>query len=159
MVRTDHEPTPDEAVAALRTVHQGSERVITSSVGPRWMWTASGLVVFLYCAAIDLFPAVGPWLLWPVLAVVLAADVALHTRAGSARLGRPVTVSSRLPRTVTWRLLRLAPLVGLGVAALVISLVDLPHGGIYFGALAGLYLIFVSPRYQLWLLRRPGRTA
>jgi hypothetical protein len=153
-------PTPEEAAAALRTVRQGKERVITSALGARWMWVGGGLVVFVYCSAIDLFPAVSTWLLWPVLAVLLVVETALHTRMGSALLGRPVSVSGRsLPLTLGWRVLRVAPLVGLGVVALVISVTHLPHGGIYFGAIAGGYIAFVSPRFQVWLLRRHGKVA
>jgi hypothetical protein len=154
-----NEPTPEEAAAALRAVHEGKEQVIKSAMGSRWMWIVSGLVVFFYCAADDLFPAASPWLTWAVLAFVLVAVVGLRTRVGSALLGRPVTVSSRsLPLTFKWRLLRIAPVLGLGIAtALVVLLLHLPHGGIYYGALAGLYIMFLGPGFQLWLLRRQDR--
>lgn len=124
------------------------------------MAVGGGLVVFLCCSATDLFPSVSPWLFWPVLAVLLVVETALHTRVGSSLLGRPVSVSGRsLPLTLAWRVLRVAPLVGLGVVALVISVTHLPHGGIYFGAIAGVYIAFVSPKFQLLLLRRHGRVA
>jgi hypothetical protein len=153
-----NDPTPEEAAAALRAVHEGRQRVIKSAMGSRWLSIAGGLVVFLYCAATDLFPAANPWLTWPVLALVLVAAVGLQTRVGSSLLGRPVAVSSRsLPLTFKWRLLRIAPVLGLGIAAALVALLHVPHGGIYYGALAGLYIMFVGPRFQLWLLRRQDR--
>ncbi|MGC4748542.1 hypothetical protein ACLQ28_23250 [Micromonospora sp. DT201] len=154
-----NEPTPEEAAAALRTVHEGKEQVITSAVGSRWIWIVSGLAVFLYSLANDLFPAAGPWLTWLLLAFLLVAVVGLRTRVGSTLTRRPVIVSGRsLPLPVKWRLLRIAPVLGLGIAvAMVVSLLHLPHGGIYYGALAGIYIMFLSPRLQLWLLRRQDR--
>lgn len=154
-----NEPTPEEAAAALRAVHEGRQQVIRSAMGSRWMWIVSGLVVFLYCAVNDLFPATSPWLSWVMLAFVLVAVVGLRTRVGSTLLGVPVTVSRRsLSLTLRWRLLRMAPVLGFGIAAAVAILVlHLPHGGIYYGALAGLYIMFLCPRFQLWLLRRQDR--
>ncbi len=154
-----NQPTPEEAAAALRAIHAGREQVINSSIGSRWIWIVNGLVVFLYCAAIDLFPSASPWLIWPVLAFVLLGVVGLRTRVGSTVLGRPVIVSRRsLPLSFKWRLLRIAPVLGLGIAAaLIVPLLHLPHGAIYYGALAGLYIIFLGPRFQLWLLRRQDR--
>lgn len=152
-------PTPEEAAAALRVVHEGKQQVISSALGARWTWIVSGLVVFGYCTAVDLVPAASPWLTWVALAVVLVLVIGLRTRAGSALLGRPVTVSSRsLPLTATSRLLRGVPVLGLGIAAaLAALLLHLPHAGIYYGALAGLYIMFLGPRFQLWLLRRQDR--
>ncbi len=148
------DPTPEEAAAALRAVRESREQVIKSATESRWLGVASGLVVLLYCAAIDLFPAASPWLTWPLLAIALVAAVGLQTRAGSTLLGRPVS----LRLTFTWNLLRIAPVLGLGIAvALIVSLLHLPHGDTYYGALAGLYIIFLSPRFQLWLLRRQNR--
>ncbi|GIH17700.1 hypothetical protein [Rugosimonospora africana] len=153
-----NEPTPEEAATALRAVREGKEQVIRSALGSQWIWIGSGLIVFFYCTAVDLFPTASPWLTWPVVAIVLVGVVGLHTRAGSTLLGRPVRVSDRsLPLTFAWRLLRVAPVLGLGIVALAVSLLHLPHGGIYFGALAGLYIMFLSPRFQLWLLRRQDR--
>lgn len=149
-----NEPTPEEAAAALRAVHEGRERVIKSAVGFRWLSIASGLVVFLYCAANDLFPAARTWLGWPVLALMLVLLFGLHTRVGNTLLGRPVTVSSRSLST-TFSLLRFAPLLGIVIAVvLIIQLLHVPHGMIYYGALVGLYISFLGPRFQLWLLRR-----
>lgn len=150
-----NDPTPDEAAAALRTVHEGKQQVIKSALGSRWRWIASGLVVFLYCAATDLFPAQA-WLGWPVVACCLVLAVGLRTRVGGTLLGRSVAVSSRsLSVSLKWRLLRVAPIVGIGiVVALLVALFHVPHGGIYYGALAGLYLVFLGPGFQLWLLRR-----
>ena len=154
-----NEPTPEEAAAALRTVHEGREQVIKSAVGSRSLSIASGLIVFLYSAANDLFPATRPWLTWAVLAFMLVLVFGLHTRVGSSLLGRPVTVSSRsLPLASKWRLLRTALIFGIGIAvALIILLLHVPHGLVYYGALAGLYIIFLGPRFQLWLLRRQDR--
>lgn len=46
-------------------------------------------------------------------------------------------------------------LLGIAIAmAVIIQLLHVPHGAIYYGALAGLYIIFLGPRFQLWLLRR-----
>jgi hypothetical protein len=153
-----NEPTPDEAAAALRTVHEGRERVIRSAVGSRWQSIVGGLIVFLYCTAIDLFP--GRTLLgWPVLVLVLVLVLGLHTRVGSTLLGRPVVVSDRsLSVTFTGRLLRLAPLLGVVIAViLIIQLFHVRHGVLYYGALVGLYIIFLGPRFQLWLLRRKDK--
>lgn len=154
-----NEPTPEEAAAALRTVHEGRERVIRSALGARWMSIASGLIVFGYSLCYDLFPSVRPWLTWVLVAVLLVLSYGLRTRFGSSVLGRQVTVSSRsLPLSLKWRLLRIAPLLGIAVAmALIIQLLHVPHGMIYYGALAGLYIIFLGPRFQLWLLRRQDR--
>lgn len=153
-----NEPTPDEAAAALRAVHEGREQVIRSAVGFRWLWIVCGLVVFLYCAAIDLFPAVVPWLSLAVLAFVLVVVVGLRTRVGGTLLGLPVALSSRgLPATFEWRLLRIAPMLGMAIAAALVALFQVPHGGIYYGALAGLYIMWLGPRFQLWLLRRQNR--
>jgi hypothetical protein len=154
-----NEPTPEEAAAALRTVHEGKEQVIKSALGSRWMWIVSGLIVFLYCAAIDLFPGAGTWLGWPFVACCLLLALGLRTRVGSALLGQPVRVSSRsVPLTITSRLLRIVPLLVIGVVAVVlVPLLHVPHGGIYYGALAGLYIMFLGPRFQLWLLRRQDR--
>ncbi|KAA2262707.1 hypothetical protein F0L68_12500 [Solihabitans fulvus] len=152
-----NEPTPAEAAAALRAVHEGKEQVIKSASGSRWMWIISGLVAFLYSAANDLFPAERGWLGLPVVAMCLVLALSLRTRVGGTLLGRPVMVSSRnLP--LTWRLLRMAPIFGIAIAvALIIQLFHVPHGGIYYGALAGLYIIFLGPRFQLWVLRRQNR--
>jgi hypothetical protein len=156
-VATVNEPTPEEAVTALRAVGEGKERVITSALGTRWIWLGSGLVVFFYCVGIDLFPAASPWLTLATVALVLVAGVALRTRVGSTLLGRPVRVSSRSLST-TSGLLRFAPLLGVVIAVvLIIQLFHVPHGMIYYGALVGFYVGFLGPRFQLWLLRRQGR--
>ncbi|GAA1707246.1 hypothetical protein [Fodinicola feengrottensis] len=154
-----NEPTPEEAAAALRSVHEGKERVINSAAGSRWLWIVSGLVIFLYCAVNALFPATQVWLIWVLVAFTVALTLALRTRVGSALLGRPVTVSSRsLPLSFSWRLLRMAPVLGIGiVVALVVLLLHVPYGQIYYGALAGLYIATIGPRFQLWLLRRQGK--
>jgi hypothetical protein len=154
-----NEPTPEEAAAALRTVREGRERVMKSVVGSRWVSIVSGLVVFGYCVANDLIPATRPWLSWVLLAVALVLVVVLRTRVGSSLFGRPVTVSSRsLPAVSKWSLLRIAPLLGLSIAAgVIIPLLHVPHGAIYYGALAGLYIIALGPRFQLWLLRRQDK--
>ncbi|HEX4226522.1 MAG TPA: hypothetical protein VHZ97_29430 [Pseudonocardiaceae bacterium] len=154
-----NEPTPDEAAAALRAVHDGRERVIKSAIGSRWVWIAAGLFVFLYSTATDLFPKAGPGLSLAPLAVVLVMVVAGRTRVGSSLLGRQVTVSSRtLEVAVKWRLLRVGVIVAVGIAvAATTQLLHLPHAGIYYGALVGLYIIFLGPRFSLWLLRRQGK--
>lgn len=150
-----NEPTPEEAAAALRAVHDGREQVIRSAMGSRWLWIACGLIVFLYSLVDDLVPASRHWLSWAVLGVLLVLVFGLRTRVGSSLLGRPVAVSSRgLPLTLTSRLLRVTPLLGLVAVAVIIRLLNVPHGGIYYGALAGLFVIFVPPRFQQWLLRR-----
>jgi hypothetical protein len=117
---------------------------------------AGGLIVFLYCLISDLFPAGQTWLNVSVLVVVIGLVVGLRTRVGSTLLGRQVVVSSRsFPLSLRWRLLRMAPIFGCGIAAaLIVLLLHVPHGQIYYGALAGLYIIFLGPRFQLWLLRR-----
>jgi hypothetical protein len=154
-----NEPTPEEAAAALRAVHEGRERVIRSSVDSRWLSVVCGLLVFLYCATDDLFPAAQTWVNVAMLAVVVVLVVGLRTRVGSSLLGRPVIVSSRsLPLDLKWRLLRIAPILGCGIAVtLIVLLLHVPHGQIYYGALAGLYIIFLGPRFQLWLLRRQDK--
>ncbi|HJP73441.1 MAG TPA: hypothetical protein VJ914_04185 [Pseudonocardiaceae bacterium] len=151
------EPTPEEAAAALRAVHEGREQVIKSVTGsPRWLWIFSGLYVFAYCTITDLFPRIGPWANLGMLAILLVFVFALRTRKGSALLGRPVVVSGRsIPISLKWRLVRVVPILATGiVAAVLIGLFHVPHGAIYYGALAGLYIIFLGPRFQLWLLRR-----
>ncbi|WP_239155250.1 hypothetical protein [Amycolatopsis sp. FDAARGOS 1241] len=56
------------------------------------------------------------------------------------------------------RLLRIAPILGIGVAvAVVAELFPVPHGEVYYGALAGLYIVVLDPRFKLWLLRRQER--
>jgi hypothetical protein len=151
-----NEPTPEEAAAALHTVRQGKDQVIRSAIGSRWLWILSGLVLFAYCVAIDLFPAVRDWLMWPFLLACLALSLGLRTRTGGALLGRPLAVSSRsLSVGLKWRLLRMVPILAIGIAgALLIAFLHVPHGAIYYGALAGLYIMFLGPRFQLWLLRR-----
>lgn len=152
-----NEPTPRQAAAALRAVHEARERVITAAAGPRWLWTARGLLIFAYSVANDLFPAARIWP-WAIGALVLALALGLRTRMGSALLGRPVTGSDRsLPVTFRWRLARFAPVLGLGIAAALIAAFRVPYGGIYYGALAGLFLMILGPRFQLWLLRRRER--
>jgi hypothetical protein len=152
-----NEPTPEEAAAALRAVHEGRERVLRSSMGSRWLWIACGLLVFLYCTVNDLFPATQRWLTWAVLAVLLLLALGLRTRVGSSLLGRPVTVSRSFPVTLPSRLLRLLPVLGMAVAAALIVLLHVPHGEIYYGALAGIYIIVLGPRFRLWLLRRQDK--
>lgn len=152
-----NEPTPEEAAAALRAVHEGKQQVIRSILGGRWIWIVSGLVVFLYCVANDLLPATRPWLTWAALAVVLVAAAGLRTRVGSTLLGRPVALSPR-SLSSTFGLLRFAPLLGIViVVVLIIELLHVPHGQIYYGALVGFYIGFLGPRFQLWLLRRQGK--
>jgi hypothetical protein len=65
-------------------------------------------------------------------------------------------VSSRsLPSTLRWNLPRVAPVIVISVAvAVIVPLLHVPHGVIYYGALAAFYIIFLGPRFQLWLLRR-----
>jgi hypothetical protein len=154
-----NEPTPEEAAAALRAVHEGRERVIKSAVGSRCLSIVGGLIVFLYCAVNDLYPATGGWLTWALLAFMLVLVFAMRTRVGGALLGRPVAVSDRsLPLPLKWRLLRIAPILGFAIAvAVIIQLLHVPHGELYYGALAGLYIIFLGPRFQLWLLRRQDK--
>ena len=151
-----NEPTPEEAAAALRAVHEGRQQVIKSATGSRWLWVASGLIVFVYCLINDLIPATGPWLTWVLFAIALAFAFVMRTRVGSSLLGRPVTVSSRsLPLTFKWKLFRILPIIGIAtVVAVLIQAFHVPHGEIYYGALAGLYITFLGPRFQLWLLRR-----
>ncbi|HEX7305382.1 hypothetical protein [Lentzea sp.] len=150
------EPTPEEAAAALHTVRQGKDQVVRSAVGSRWLWIGSGLALFAYCVAIDLVPAVRDWLLWPFLLVCLAVSFGLRTRAGGTLLGRRVAVSNRsLSVGPGWRLLRMVPVLAIGiVGALLIAWLRVPHATIYYGALASLYVMFLGPRFQLWLLRR-----
>lgn len=148
---TKDEPTPEQAAAALRVVDDGRERVIRSAIGPRSLSIVGGLVVFLYGVADDLFPAARPWLGLPVVAVVLVLAIALRTRAGSSLLGQPVMVSRQ-------RFLRAAPVLGIGIAvALIVTLFHVPHGEIYYGALVGCYIMFLGPRFQLWVLRRQDK--
>ena len=151
-----NEPTPEEAAAALRAVHDGRQHVIKSASGSRWLWAASGLIVFLYCLANDLIPATRPWLTWVLLAIALGASFVIRTRVGSSFFGRPVTVSNRsLPLTFKWKLFRMLPILAIGFGAgTLIQVFHVPHGEIYYGALAALYIIFLGPRFQLWLLRR-----
>ncbi|USX53920.1 hypothetical protein [Lentzea sp. HUAS12] len=150
------EPTPEEAAAALHAVRQGKDQVARSALGSRGLWIACGLALFAYCVVIDLAPAVGSWLLWPFLLVCLGLSFALRTRTGGALLGRRVAVSNRsLPVGLRWRLLRLVPVLLIGiVGALLIAWLQVPHAAIYYGALAGLYVVFLGPKFQLWLLRR-----
>ncbi|WP_330276654.1 hypothetical protein OG205_13965 [Lentzea sp. NBC_00516] len=150
------EPTPEEATAALHSVRRGKDQVISSAIGSRLLWIVSGLALFAFCVVIDLFPAVSGWLIWPFLLVCLALSLGLRTRTGGALFGRPVAVSNRsLSVGLRWRLLRVAPVLAIGiVGALLIAWLHVPHGGIYYGALAGLYIMFLGPRFQLWLLRR-----
>jgi hypothetical protein len=154
-----NEPTPEEAAAALRAVHEGRDQVIRSAVGGRWLSIIGGVIVFLYCVSIDLFPAAQPWITWVLVAVMLALVFGLRTRVGGTLLGRSVGVSGRtMPVSAKWRLLRMSPILGIAIAAaLIIQLFHVPHGVIYYGALAGLYVIFLGPRFQLWLLRHQDR--
>ncbi|HWC78751.1 MAG TPA: hypothetical protein VG756_02190 [Pseudonocardiaceae bacterium] len=156
-----NEPTPDEAAAALRAVQESREQVISSSPGPWWTSIVCGLVVFAYCAAVDLFPAAGTWLNVAALAFCLVLVFGRPTRVGGTLLGQRVMVSGRsLPLSLTSRLLRIAPVVVIGIAAvLLILLLHLPHVGIYYGAAAGLFIMVLDPRFQLWLLRRQNRNS
>ncbi|MFD5827325.1 hypothetical protein [Lentzea sp. NPDC060358] len=149
-------PTPEEAAAALNTVRQGKEQVIRSAAGSRGLWIGCGLALFAYCVVIDLFPAASGWLTWPFVLGCLALSFALRTRAGGALFGRPVAVSNRsLAVGLRWRLLRMVPVIAIGiVGALMIAWLHVPHATIYYGALAGLYVVFLGPRFQLWLVRR-----
>jgi hypothetical protein len=151
-----NEPTPEQAAAALHTVRHGKEQVIESAGWSRRAWIISGLVVFLYCVVIDLVPSVRSWLHWPLVLGCLAFALVLRTRRGSAMLGRPVSVSNRsLQVGLRWRLLRLVPLLAIGIGgSLLVNWLELPHGTIYYGALAGLYLMVLGPKLQLWMLRR-----
>lgn len=150
-----NKPTPEEAAAALRTARESRERVVTSALGARWIPIVAGLVVFGYTVAIDLLPATKPWLTWVVLAVALLVVVLLRTRIGGSWLGQPVAVSNRALPPAIWRV---APVVGLSiVAGVAVPLFHIPHGTIVYGALAGLYIIFLGPRFQLWLLRRQDK--
>lgn len=156
---TVNEPTPDEAAAALRAVREGRERVIKSALGARWVWVASGLLVIFYCTVNDLFHTAAPWLNLGVVAVLLLLAVGGRTRVGSSLLGRSVVVSDRsLPVALKWRLLRVGVIFGIAIGvALIMLLFHLPHGEIYYGAVAGLYVIFLGPRLQLWLLRQQDK--
>lgn len=153
-----NEPTPEEAAAALRTVHDGREQVLRSALRSRWIWIVCGVVVFLYSTINDLFPATNPWLSVGTLVFVVVAVVGLRTRVGSTLLGQSVTVSSRsLPLTFKWHLVSIAPVFVLGIFAAVTVSLHLPHAGIYYGALAGLYIMFLGPRFQMWLRHRQDR--
>ncbi|MEV4598521.1 hypothetical protein AB0K15_14045 [Amycolatopsis sp. NPDC049253] len=163
MDRTDkaaamvNEPTPDEAVAALRTIHRSRERVIASGAGSRWLSITMGLAVFLGCAASDLLPPAQAWVGWTILGLVVVLAIGLTTRSGGTLLGRPVLVSDR-SLSVAARLLRIAPILGIGIAvAVVTETLDVPHAKIYYGALTGLYIVFLDPAFKLWLLRRQER--
>lgn len=150
-----NEPTPEEAAAALRAARESRGRVAASVLGARWIPIVAGLVVFGYTVATDLVPATKPWLTWVVLAVALLLVLLLRTRIGGSLLGRPVAVSSRTLPPAIWRV---APVIGLSiVAAVAIPLLRIPHGAICYGALAGLYIIFLGPRFQRWLLRRQDK--
>ncbi|MEV0069911.1 hypothetical protein [Amycolatopsis sp. NPDC050768] len=152
-----NEPTPDEAVAALRTIHESRERVIASVASSRWLSITGGVAVFLGCAASDLLPPAQAWVGWAILGLVVVLALGLTTRSGSAFLGRPVLVSDR-SLSVAARLLRIAPILGIGIAvAVVTGTLDVPHGKVYYGALTGLYIVFVDPGFKLWLLRRQER--
>jgi hypothetical protein len=153
------EPTPEEAAAALHTVRESRVRVFESAVGARWMWIAGGVVVFGYTVATDLIPATQPWLTWVLLALVFGLIAVMRSRIGGSLLGRPVAVSRRtLPAAFRGRLLLLAPILGISiVVAVVVPLFHVPHGAIYYGALAGLFLAFLGPRLRLWVLRRQDR--
>ncbi|GLY53142.1 hypothetical protein [Lentzea sp. NBRC 102530] len=151
-----NEPTPEEAAAALRTIRQSREQVIKSAVGSRRLWIGCGLALFLYCTAIDLFPAARGWLHWPFVITCLALSFIMRTRMGGSLLGRSVAVSNRsVPTNLKWRLLRIVPLLVIAIGGVVLVLVlHPPHATIYYGALAGLYIAFLGPRLQLWMLRK-----
>ncbi|GAB3398969.1 hypothetical protein [Amycolatopsis echigonensis] len=150
-----NKPTPEEAAAALRTARESRERVAASALGARRTSVVAGLVVFGYTVAIDLAPATRPWLTWVVLAVALILVVVLRTRVGGSWLGQQVAVSDRALPPAVWRV---APFLGLSIiAAVAVALLRIPHGTIVYGALAGLYVIFLGPRFQLWLLRRQDK--
>ncbi|WP_326834888.1 hypothetical protein VSH64_08165 [Amycolatopsis rhabdoformis] len=152
-----HEPTPDEAVAALRTVRESREQVIESATGSRWLSVVLGLGVFLGCAANDLLPASLRWVSWVLLGLLVVLALGMLTPTGGALVGRPLLVSDR-NQSVGVRLLRVAPIVGIGIVVAVgVEVFGLAHGKIYYGALIGLYIVFADPPFQRWLLRRPGR--
>ena len=154
MSEPENKPTPEEAAAALRTARESRERVVASALGAR-IPTVAGLVVFGYTVAIDLIPATRPWLTWVVVAVALVLVVLLRTRTGGSLLGLPVAVSRRTLGRSVWRIV---PVIGLSiVAAVAVPLLHIPHGLIWYGALAGLYIIFLGRRFQLWLLRRQDK--
>ena len=155
MSEPPNEPTPEEAAAALRTARESRERVAVSALGARWIPIVAGLVVFGYTVANDLLPVTRPWLTWVTVAAALLLAVLLRTRTGGSLLGRPVAVSRRTLSPSVWSLV---PVIGLLIAAAVaVPLLHIPHGVIWYGALAGLYIIFLGPRFQLWLLRRQDR--
>ncbi|HTI25112.1 MAG TPA: hypothetical protein VL652_29250 [Kutzneria sp.] len=150
-----NKPTPDEAAAALRTARESRQRVVASALGARWIPIVAGLIVFGYTVVIDLVPATAPWLTWVVLAVVLLLFVLMRTRLGGSLLGRPVAASRRTLPPAIWRV---APVVGLSlVAAVAVPLLHIPHGAIWYGALAAFYIIVLGPRFQLWLVRRQDK--
>lgn len=150
-----NKPTPEEAAAALRTARESRERVIASALGARWISIVAGLLVFGYTVATDLLPVTRPWLTWVLVAVALLLAVLLRTRTGGSLLGRPVAVSNRPLSPSIWRVV---PVLGLAIiVAVAVPLLHIPHGMIWYGALAGLYIIFLVPRFQLWLLRRQNK--
>jgi hypothetical protein len=147
-----YEPTPQEAVAALRTARESRGQVVASALNVRWLSIAAGLVVFGYTVVADLVPATNPWLTWAVVAIALLLTVLLRTRTGGSLLGQRVVVSRRTRPPVIWRVV---PVVGLSIVAGVAGpLLHIPHGEIFFGALAGLYIIVLGPRFQMWLVHR-----
>lgn len=140
---------------ALRTARESRGRVAASAIGARGISIAAGLVVFGYTVATDLVPATRPWLTWVVVAAALLVSVLLRTRIGAGLLGQRVAVSRRTLPAAIWRV---APIIGLAVGAgVVIPLLHIPHGAMCYGALAGLYIIFLGPRFQMWLVHRQDK--
>jgi hypothetical protein len=148
-------PTPQEALAALRTARESKGQVVASALNVRWLSIAAGLTTFGYTVVADLVPATNPWLTWAVVAIALLLTVLLRTRTGGSLLGQRVKVSRRRRPPIIWSLV---PIVGFAiVAGGAIRLLHIPHGEIYYGALAGLYIIFLGPRFQMWLAHRQDK--
>jgi hypothetical protein len=153
------QPTPEEAAAALRAVQESQDQLVRNAATARgrWPWIAGGVFVFAYCTATDLFPTASPWLSWVLVVVMVGMVVMLRSRVGSAWLGQPVRVSRRAV-SLRRRVLRMVVVLGAAVAvSITILLLHVPHGQILYGTLAALYIIFFGPRFQAWLLTRPGR--
>lgn len=159
---TEH-PTPAEAARALREVGQRKDQTFGSVRDPLWVRVVFGVAIFLVLAAPDFAgPGAIEWTSWGFAAIAVGYAVMLNTRRGSAVLGRPARLrrDAFSPRFMLIRRLILMGILAVGVVMAFIphTYLNVPYLRTIAGAVLGLALIIFGPAYQRWLITLARRS-
>jgi hypothetical protein len=147
----DREPTPEEALRALREVAQRRHQVARYQ-GPRFLWSVVCAVFVVQGLLEDLLPDARTWIVQVVMWGALALAFAVRFRRIGAALGYR---AASAPGRLSWDKAGVVAMGGIlavvlvaGVAQQAIAWLGSPWPNTIAGIVSGLLVAFVMP----WLL-------